>query len=663
MTGLIKEKSGEPRPTNGNTLYGHGIINSDTRRAQESASQTPRLAIHDGSQDPDTFAEGNVPDGSSPPINNPLRSASQTTSENEKKKFIARRVKERKIKQLISFEELFRSEPKYPQYYVVNFPGIDIDSDLNVIAADECIKKDIGNTKKITKLNRNALLVQTANEHQGQKLLEIKKIDKNPVTVQLHRTMNHVKGTVYSEAMSRSSEEEILDKLKDQHVTKIERMKRKVDGDLVDTHRYILTFSLTKLPSLVKLAEWHREIVSIYIPKPMRCINCQRLGHTKKWCRRTKQTCARCGEEGHKAFDCKKKREDTKCINCTGKHLATDPKCEQYQMQCEILATQAREHITHYEARDRVRERYVEEGKTYRWAARANLNNVENNTTETNRITETNSTNQLVTPELEDTSTSASNQMITEDTLTSVFDENMTTTSNVNQEQKIDTPHNEEPIKVLSKKAASETKTTTSKVNQEHKTAAPRKEDAIKTLHKKDAIIQPKPVVDAASKEINYDLKGTKPKQPIEPKKLTQQTKTVDPNKGKNNVQKPSGSVSLPKENTKNNNAATAEPTTRAVENKPPQAKNKDVPPASGGKDTKQQSNTISAIEAEKAEKRKRDKTEVAETNISKKTNSEKQNPQTFESIKVIDGSQQSTFFPPNRGRGGGGGWHHQNNN
>lgn len=214
----------------------------------------------------------------------------RVVSENNKINMIRRRIKERKIKQLIPLEELFINEPKFPSFYVITFPGVDIDSELNVIAADIEIKAKIGKPKKITKMNRNALLIEIANKEQGNKLLDIKKIDNNIVTTQIHRTMNEIKGTVYSEVMLHSTEEQILETLKEQGVTKVERMKRWREGTLVNTPRHILTFNRTKLPPLIKLAEWHRELVELYVPTPLRCSKCQKLGHTKRWCRREADT-------------------------------------------------------------------------------------------------------------------------------------------------------------------------------------------------------------------------------------------------------------------------------------------------------------------------------------------------------------------------------------
>ena len=205
-------------------------------------------------------------------------------SEREKteraKKQVKKRIKDRKIRKLIPLEEIFKTERKYSTYYVINFPSVDIDSQLNVIATDKGIKTKIGNPQKITKMSKSVLLIQIASENQANLLKQINIIAQQPVTVEQHRTMNHSKGTVDSETMSRSTETEILDILKNQGVSKVERMKRRIDGALVDTHRYILTFNRTQLPSLIKLTDWHREIVEVYIPTPLRCVQCQRLGNT-----------------------------------------------------------------------------------------------------------------------------------------------------------------------------------------------------------------------------------------------------------------------------------------------------------------------------------------------------------------------------------------------
>jgi len=131
-----------------------------------------------------------------------------------------RRIKEQRIKQLIPLEQLFEQDYKYPSYFVITFPGMYIDSQLNVISAENDIKNSIGNLKKITKLNKNSLLIQITEENQIERIRSVTHIAGNPVVIEQHRSMNSVRGTVYSEALSQSSELEILEKLADQGVQK-----------------------------------------------------------------------------------------------------------------------------------------------------------------------------------------------------------------------------------------------------------------------------------------------------------------------------------------------------------------------------------------------------------------------------------------------------------
>lgn len=107
------------------------------------------------------------------------------------------------------------------------------------------------------------------------------------------------------------------------------------------------------------MADWHRELVDLYIPTPLRCNRCQKLGHTKNWCRKTEEVCGQCGGEDHIQRSC---QNDAYCVNCRGAHPATSRDCERYKYKCEVLATQAREHITYQEAEEKVRERFVEGG-------------------------------------------------------------------------------------------------------------------------------------------------------------------------------------------------------------------------------------------------------------------------------------------------------------
>ena len=57
-------------------------------------------------------------------------------------------MKERKIKQLMTLEDLFIDQNKFPIYFVVKFPRMEIDRELNVIATDNEIKMKIEQPSK-----------------------------------------------------------------------------------------------------------------------------------------------------------------------------------------------------------------------------------------------------------------------------------------------------------------------------------------------------------------------------------------------------------------------------------------------------------------------------------------------------------------------------------
>ena len=182
------------------------------------------------------------------------------------------------------------------------------------------------------------------------------------VVVEKHRKMNSVKGTFKCPALSNSTESEILEAVREQDVIKVERMKRFSEGKLSDTHRYIFTFNRSELPQLLKLTEWHYEILEEYIPPPTRCSNCQKFGHLKKWCKKEEETCARCSVAGHRSNTCE---NYVKCANCGEDHYSTNRKCPEYIRRSEIMATKIKGKLTFREAEDEVRRRYHHEGRSF----------------------------------------------------------------------------------------------------------------------------------------------------------------------------------------------------------------------------------------------------------------------------------------------------------
>ena len=294
-----------------------------------------------------------------PADNNDIRTFSRTQKQ--------KKNQQRRLRQILRSEDNYKSAPSFPKYYSIKFPRMNLE-DANPIAIERDLKNKAGNfAEKIKKQNKDTLLVKVRNNQQGTNLVDIKDIASHEVIVSPHKSLNESKGTILSETMSLCSIDELMDTLHDQNVTSIERMKRKINGELVPTHRYILTFNTPDLPRTVRLSDWHYELVDMFIPTPMQCMKCQKLGHTKKWCRKENPTCSRCSEEGHHAQSC---NNEMKCVNCTGSHRSTDKKCPHYMFKAEILATQTRLRCTFQDAEDKVKEQYREDGKSYSFALR-----------------------------------------------------------------------------------------------------------------------------------------------------------------------------------------------------------------------------------------------------------------------------------------------------
>ena len=279
------------------------------------------------------------------------------------------RTRQRRLRQAMLTHESRGSQttPNYPKYFSIKFLGTDLEK-ANPIAIERSLLSEAGRfSASVRRQNRNTLLVQASSQQQASKLPNIKRIATYEVAITAHSTLNQSKGTVFSETLSACSIDELEEVLREQSATKVERMKRRVNGALVDTHRHIITFSKPEPPQTIRITDWHYELVDLYIPTPMQCVKCQKLGHTQNHCRRGTPVCARCSQEGHQARDC---RNDPKCANCDGDHKSMDKKCPHYEYKAEVLATQTRQRCTYHEAVDQVQDRFRSEGRRFNFMAR-----------------------------------------------------------------------------------------------------------------------------------------------------------------------------------------------------------------------------------------------------------------------------------------------------
>lgn len=138
------------------------------------------------------------------------------------------------------------------------------------------------------------------------------------VKVREHGFLNECQGMIHCHDAKYMTEEEIIEGLTDQKqkVVKVFKIRKMINGVLVDTPLCILTFKSSQLPEKIKFG-FHSCIVTRYIPSPMKCKNCFRYGHSKKFC--TRETlCVLCSKPVHEPNPC----VDPKiaCVNCPEVH-------------------------------------------------------------------------------------------------------------------------------------------------------------------------------------------------------------------------------------------------------------------------------------------------------------------------------------------------------
>ena len=130
------------------------------------------------------------------------------------------------------------------------------------------------------------------------------------------------------------------------------RLKKKVNGLLVDTTCVLLEYEDSDKVSEYVYFMWRRFPLRPYHAEPIRCFVCQGFGHTSKNCVRKQPKCSKCAGE-HTFSDCQ--NANSKCINCKGDHAATSRACPKYVEVKETLNLVNSERMSYKEALLKIR--------------------------------------------------------------------------------------------------------------------------------------------------------------------------------------------------------------------------------------------------------------------------------------------------------------------
>lgn len=138
----------------------------------------------------------------------------------------------------------------------------------------------------VSELRDGNLLLLIGNKSSAEKLLTTKALPGIcSIECKYHSNLNSTKGTIYAPYLNEIPDAEIIDELSSQGVIDIYKYQKKnPDGVMKPCGVILITFDRYCIPEKLDIS-WHKVKVRQYYPNPMRCKNCQLLGHTKKLCK------------------------------------------------------------------------------------------------------------------------------------------------------------------------------------------------------------------------------------------------------------------------------------------------------------------------------------------------------------------------------------------
>lgn len=194
---------------------------------------------------------------------------------------------------------------------------------------------------------KNVLAVDVLHRSALQSLRHVTEIDKVKVRSMIPTGCNSTVGVIYDVDISIPTDDlPIL-------------IKPTTEGTLIthiarlgNTRCLKLEFEGDSLPSHVKVGHV-RHPVRPYVPKPLQCYKCCKMGHVKGVCRNN-LVCPRCAES-HSEEACR--ATVLKCPNCHGNHEASSKDCPRVRNERAVLKRMVRDHSTHREAAATLRRR------------------------------------------------------------------------------------------------------------------------------------------------------------------------------------------------------------------------------------------------------------------------------------------------------------------
>ena len=165
---------------------------------------------------------------------------------------------------------------------------------LSPFVIEICIKSCARDVKNVTKLKYGGLKIECRRIQQSFNLLSLKQIHRKAMFSTPHKTLNTSRGIIRyrDEDLDDLSDEEICEELASQGTIYVKRFISKRNRHTAKLNTFLITFNFPTILSSIRMGLYHVK-VSPYVPNPIRCFKCQKLGHGKGQCK-GKLKCFKC---------------------------------------------------------------------------------------------------------------------------------------------------------------------------------------------------------------------------------------------------------------------------------------------------------------------------------------------------------------------------------
>ena len=217
------------------------------------------------------------------------------------------------------------------------------------IEIDCGLRKAVGKYESCKPLRNGNLLVKCESVNQVNTLLALTELTNQsgkPIAIRASALPHPDSKCIIRNVPLQIHETEIRNCLLLLNIKFVKRfMFKNLNGEMIPGKTVLLHFDNCLAPKEVQIGYLNFK-TELYIPRPLRCFNCNRFGHTSTHCK-SQVRCTTCGA-AHDTKTCEK--TVIKCSNCGGDHSAASTKCPRYIKEAEIIKIKTVKNISYVEA-------------------------------------------------------------------------------------------------------------------------------------------------------------------------------------------------------------------------------------------------------------------------------------------------------------------------